>query len=321
MAAISAYARRSILVGLAAFAGVSVLPRIAKAGVPAKVGLIDLNLRPQFLNVQGVKVRHLSFWMSGTTKASKQSPEHHQDHGEVMARALIEAYQALSPEKALELFIASPFVENDGKKLLDVEQLAFAFDWFASQGVKVVAMTFVGRNTPALSAALEHAARRGLVVLASAGNGPSQNPVPAYPAAYPTVIAIGTTALHADRYAEDAKLHEIALKNTDEPSSRGGYVDYGVTAPMITSAQVKRDPEVTSLLGSSRATVVAAGVLAAASQTNSVDSMQEALVVLDRLATPCDAEIAGRGVLDLTALQTSVRLMQPVKTVRDREAA
>jgi hypothetical protein len=321
MAAINAYVRRNVLAGLTAFAGVAVLPRLAKAAAPAKVGLIDLNLRPQFLNVPGVKVRHLSFWASGYTKASKQSAEHRQDHGEVMARALIEAYQVLSPEKSLELFIASPFVESDGKKLLDVEQLAFAFDWFASQGVKIVAMTFVGRNTPALAEALDHAARRGLVILASAGNGPSQNVVPAYPAAYPSVIAIGTTALNADRYAEDAKLHEIALKNSDEPSSRRNYVDYGVAAPIITSAQVKRDPEVTSLLGSSRATVVAAGVLAAAAQTDAVESMQQALAVLDRLAAPCEADIAARGVLDLNALQTSVHLMQPVKTVRDREAA
>ncbi|MBL8628072.1 MAG: hypothetical protein JNM81_00480 [Rhodospirillaceae bacterium] len=322
MASLNTYTRRSLLAGLVVFAGVAVLPGHAKADEQlTRVGLIDLNVRPEFLNVPGVKIRHLSFWASGYTKATKQSAAHKQDHGEVMARALISAYQTLSPRKSLELFIASPFVESDGRKLLDVEQLGFAFDWFASQGVKIVAMTFVGRNTPALSAALDHAARRGLVVLSSAGNGPTQNPVPAYPAAYPTVIAIGTTALNADRNAEDAKLHQIAMSDSDVPSARRNYVDYGVKAPVLTSAQVMRDPEVTSLLGSSRATVVAAGVLAAAAETQSVGSMQEALAILDSLTVQCEADIAARGVLDLTVLQTSVRVLQPFKAERTRDAA
>ncbi|MBL8642550.1 MAG: hypothetical protein JNK21_01345 [Rhodospirillaceae bacterium] len=326
MATLGAFGRRALLAGLFAVAGGIVLPKLANAASSApaaKIGLIDLHLRPETLGgYAGVKIRHLSFWASGYGRPAKQSAAHRRDHGEVMARALIEAYQALSPSAALELFIASPFVENaEGRKLIDMEQLGFAFDWFASQGVKIVALTFVGRNSPGLAAAMDQAHRRGLVVLASAGNGPDENPVPAYPAAYGSVIAIGTTGLNAARAAEDARLTDVSL-NTDGPVSRRGYVDYGVKAPQFTSAQARRDPDVTAMLGSSRATVVAAGVLAAAAHSRPVESVEDALTLLDSLAVPCDADVAARGMLDLTALQTSVRLMLPVtRPARDREAA
>jgi hypothetical protein len=323
MAALTHLSRRTSILNLGAFAGAALLPGRAKAGRnAAKVGLIDLNVRPELLAFEGVTVRHLSFWSSGYTKVSKQSPQHRADHGEVMARELVAAYRTLAPQQSLELLIASPFMADEtGRKLLDVDQLSFAFDWFASQGVKVVAMTFVGRNTLALAAALDHAHQLGLVVLASAGNGPSQNPVPAYPAAYTKVIAIGTTALTADREAEDAKLQTIAMTSDAEPASRRSYVDYGVSAPILSSLQLRRDPELAALLGSSRATVVAAGVLAAAAHEQVIGSLDDAFSALDSLAASCDQSIAARGVLDLSALRTSVRFVPSFEKKRERDAA
>lgn len=320
--------RRIVVAGLAAiaaFVGATLLPSPSTANEPAaKIGLIDLTLNPETLSrFSGVTIKHLSFWTTGYTKASKQSREHTQDHGEVMARALIEAYQAMAPGAALELYVASPFIENaEGKKLLDVEQLAFAFDWFASQGVKVVALTFVGRNTPTLASALDHAAALGLIVLGSAGNGPSHNPVPAYPAAYANVIAIGTTGLNGDRSAEDHVLHDAAIKSGGHFSSRGSYVDYGVTVPALTQMQLRRDRELSALQGSSRATVVAAGLLVAVTLESALHTADDAMTALDGLVSPCDPEIAARGVLDVQALQSTVKARRTLKPQRrDRDAA
>jgi hypothetical protein len=303
----SAVSRRRWLAGLASAALAAALTRPAPAAAPAaKVGLIDLTLDPRTLaRTPGIKLRHLSFWATGFAAAAKQSREHRRDHGEVMAGALIEAFRTLAPEAALELYVASPFVEDaEGRKLIDIDQLGFAFDWFAGQGVSVVALTFVGRASPALAAAIDRAAAHGLVVLASAGNGPGHNPVPAYPAAYPGVIAVGTTALAAERAAEDHRLLEVAAAS-DAPAARRAYVDYGVAAPLFTTLQLRRDPELASLLGSSRAVVVAAGVLAAAAEGRALAGLAEALALLDRLAETCAPDIAARGVIDLARLRAA----------------
>jgi hypothetical protein len=131
-----------------------------------------------------------------------------------------------------------------------------------------------------------------LIVLSSAGNGPDQNPVPAFPAAYDGVIAIGTTALAAERRAEDRLLREASL-------TRGGYVDYAVQAPSLSRMTLRNDPEEAALLGSSRATVVAAGLLAALARERAVDDIADAVAALDAVAIPADPELSARGVIDL----------------------
>lgn len=307
--------------GLAGFAGLAVLSGSALAGSGAKVGLIDLALNPQALNMPGVTIRHMSFWATGYVRAVKQGKGYRRDHGEVMARALIEAYRAAASGQPLELYVASPFVETpEGAKLLDLEQLPFAFEWFAASGVKIVAMTFVGRASPALAAALGRARELGLVVLSSAGNGPDQNPVPAYPAAYGDVIAVGTTALDAAREAEDRLLHQVAAG--DAPRTRGSYVDYAVTAPALNALKLRQDPEAAALMGSSRATVVAAGLLAALAGASPPRSADEALAFLDGVAMPCAPDVARRGVIDPQKLNSGVGLRGAFKPdPRRREAA
>lgn len=324
----SAFARRTLLAGFAAAAasaGASLLPPPAKAAAPEmKVGLVDLNLNPETLGqFPGVSIKHLSFWASGYIRAVKQSKDFRQSHGEVMARALIEAFRSLAPEAPLHVYVASPFIENaQGQKLLDVEQLGFVFDWFAGNGVKIVAMTFVGRNSSALQAAIAQASRRGLIVLSSAGNGPGQNPVPAYPAAYPGVIAVGTTALQAERNAEDRLLHEASMTSLQSPASRGGYVDYAVAAPKVNVLRLRQDPELAALMGSSRATVTAAGVLAALVLAKLPETPEDALTLLDGVAGPCDPMVAARGVIDLNALKAGVKYLGPFASPpKDRAAA
>lgn len=66
-------------------------------------------------------------------------------------------------------------------------------DFALQNGARVLSMSW-GSETPSrfLSEAMDYADRRGLIVVASAGNEPTGRPV--YPAAYPSVLGVGALA-------------------------------------------------------------------------------------------------------------------------------
>jgi subtilisin family serine protease len=69
------------------------------------------------------------------------------------------------------------------------------FDWVAERGARIVNMSFAGPPDPRLRDVLLRAARKGMVLVAAAGNAGRNSP-PLYPAADPNVIAV--TATDAD---------------------------------------------------------------------------------------------------------------------------
>ncbi len=62
-------------------------------------------------------------------------------------------------------------------------------DWAVLNGARIVNMSFSGPNDPLLGQAIAAAVKRGVVIVAAAGNGGPDAP-PAYPGAYPNVIAV-----------------------------------------------------------------------------------------------------------------------------------
>jgi hypothetical protein len=246
-----------------------------------KIGMVDFAMDPEALDdFAGVTVRSVTFAATDYRPARFQSAAHRRGHAETMAAALVTAFQDAAPGTELELFVASPFLQNaeSGAQSIDLEELEFAYAWLARQGVKIVAQTFVGRDTPALRAAMAAATAHGLVVLASAGNGPGQNVVPPYPASYAHAIGISTTGLRGELAAE---------------ADRDAYVRYSVPAPAYSSLKLRADPELAALGGSSRATVVAAALLGALSTRYRVEDRDDALLLLDAHAVPRSAYAGG----------------------------
>jgi hypothetical protein len=88
-------------------------------------------------------------------------------------------------------------------------------EWSVGKGARVVNMSFAGPQDPALSRALAGARKKGVVLIAAAGNAGPKSP-PLYPAADTNVIAVTATD------AED-KLFQ--------PSNRGNHV--AVSAPGV----------------------------------------------------------------------------------------
>jgi subtilisin family serine protease len=65
-------------------------------------------------------------------------------------------------------------------------------DWAAEHGARVVNMSFAGPSDPGLRDALQKAYRKGIVLIAAAGNAGPNSP-PLFPAADPNVIAVTAT--------------------------------------------------------------------------------------------------------------------------------
>jgi subtilisin family serine protease len=86
-------------------------------------------------------------------------------------------------------------------------------DWAATHGARVINMSFAGPPDPAMHRALEAAHKKGIVLVAAAGNAGAKSS-PLFPAADPNVIAVSATDA-------DDKLFE--------QSNRGRHIT--VTAP------------------------------------------------------------------------------------------
>jgi subtilisin family serine protease len=65
-------------------------------------------------------------------------------------------------------------------------------DWAAAHGARVINMSFAGPPDPAIHRTLEAAYKKGIVLVAAAGNAGAASP-PLYPAADPKVIAVSAT--------------------------------------------------------------------------------------------------------------------------------
>ena len=65
-------------------------------------------------------------------------------------------------------------------------------DWAAAQNARIINMSFAGPNDPAIHRALEAASKKGIVLIAAAGNAGAKS-APLYPAAYTNVIAVSAT--------------------------------------------------------------------------------------------------------------------------------
>ena len=71
----------------------------------------------------------------------------------------------------------------------DTMALERAMDWAEAQGARIFNMSFAGPRDPLLIKLIEAAHKRGIIMVAAAGNGGSKSK-PLYPAAHKHVIAV-----------------------------------------------------------------------------------------------------------------------------------
>jgi subtilisin family serine protease len=85
-----------------------------------------------------------------------------------------------------------------------------SLDWAAAQGARVINMSFAGPDDPALHRSLEAARKKGIVLVAAAGNAGAKSP-PLYPAADPNVIAVSATDADDKLFEQSNRGRHIAV--------------------------------------------------------------------------------------------------------------
>ena len=136
-------------------------------------------------------------------------------HGTAVAGALVSRGKLRGAAPSARLLAVRAFEPAASGAVGTTFSIVKGLDWAATQGARVVNMSFAGPADPLLERAFIAVRRRGIVLVAAAGNG-GPNAPPQYPAADPNVIAVTATD------AED-KLFPAA--------NRGKYV--AVAAPGV----------------------------------------------------------------------------------------
>jgi subtilisin family serine protease len=117
-------------------------------------------------------------------------------------------------------------------------------DWAAKDGARVINMSFAGPADPAIHRSIVAAHKKGIVLVAAAGNAGAKSP-PLYPAADPDVIAVTATTI-------DNKLFEL--------SNRGRHIDVAAPGEQILVAIPDGGYEVSS--GTSYSAAEVSGIVA-----------------------------------------------------------
>jgi membrane-anchored mycosin MYCP len=138
-------------------------------------------------------------------------------------------------------------VLRDQRKSFDQEnpqRIADAIRLAADQGAKVVNMSLVTPRTPELDAAVQYALDRDVVLVAAAGNEGTtqQRDEPAYPAAYPGVIAVAgvdQNGVHVDT-STPGDYVDIAAPGKDVvgPAANGGGFAFAAEGTSFAAAYV-----------------------------------------------------------------------------------
>lgn len=186
----------------------------AACGAGVRMGQIDSPVDISHPALKGQRIEFRSFHR----KTRKPGPA---DHGTAVAAMLVgkPSWGGLLP--GAELIAANMFEINEtGKVVGSGLGLLKSVDWMVEKGVQVVNLSVAGGDNKVVRKAFNKARRKGLILVAAAGNWGSATR-PAYPAAYNEVIAV--TALDKKRAVY-------------RKANRGSYIDFAAPGVRIYTA-------------------------------------------------------------------------------------
>ena len=165
-------------------------------------------------------------------------------HGTAMVGTLIAHMQLMGVAPAARILAIRAFAGNGTTSESTTMAILKAIDLAVAHHARVINMSFAGPNDPEIARTLAAANRRGVVLIAAAGNaGPKSAPL--YPAADPHVIAVTAT---------DFENHLFARAN------RGRYI--ALAAPGVDVLSPAPDDSYELTTGTSIATAEVSGVAA-----------------------------------------------------------
>jgi subtilisin family serine protease len=161
----------------------------------------------------GVDTAHPEFAdvVAGSFDATDRAepPGHHGTGmaGTIAAHADLTGAAPAARILAIRAFAPTGKGDKDGSTSLAVLN---SIDWAVSNGARIINMSFAGPRDPELALALAAAAKKGVVLVAAAGNaGPKSAPL--YPAADPNVIAVSATDPEDKLFVRSSRGRHIAV--------------------------------------------------------------------------------------------------------------
>ncbi len=121
-----------------------------------------------------------------------QDAEPAHSHGTAIAGAIAAHARLRGVAPAARILAVRAFGATAGSAEGTTFNVLRGLDWAVARGARIINMSFTGPNDPALRRALAAVARKGIVMIAAAGNAGAKSP-PLYPAADPNVIAVTAT--------------------------------------------------------------------------------------------------------------------------------
>jgi subtilisin family serine protease len=160
-------------------------------------------------------------------------------HGTGMAGAIAAHRSMLGTAPRVGLLTVRAFSARPNNADGTTFNIIKGLDWAVERGARVINMSFAGPPDPRLRDALARVAKRGIVLVAAAGNaGPQSSPL--YPAADPNVIAVTATDVDDKLFsgANRGTYIAVAAPGVDvlAPSVNGTY--QFTTGTSVASAQV-----------------------------------------------------------------------------------
>jgi Subtilase family len=147
-------------------------------------------------------------------------------HGTAMAGAIAGRRTVLGTAPQVRLLTVNAFSTSAREAEGTTFSILKGLDWAATQGARVVNMSFAGPADPRLQDALAKAYKKGLVLIAAAGNAGPNSP-PLFPAADPNVIAVTATDIDDGLFpgANRGKHIAVAAPGVDVlvPAPDGAY--------------------------------------------------------------------------------------------------
>lgn len=202
-----------------------------------RIGMIDTGVNPDHPSLRGQSLRVEQVALSGRDAAGRQ-------HGTAVAALLIGNVQGRAPGllPRARLIAVEAFHSRADGAAADAFSLLAALDVLIAAQVQVINMSFSGPPNPVLRQIVIRAHEAGIGLVAAAGNG-GPGAAPAFPAAWPEVIAV--TAVDADNqpYRQGARGDHVALAAPGvnlwtAASIEGGRLRSGTSyaAPFVTAA-------------------------------------------------------------------------------------
>jgi subtilisin family serine protease len=242
-------------------------PAASAAAGKLKVGLIDGGVETDHVALRGASIHA---WGCNSTKVPSA-------HGTAVASLLVgraDKFRSAAPQAAL---YAADVYCNDPVGGT-VEAVAAALAWLLSEQVPVVNISLVGPPNRLLEAVVKKASGKGMLLVAAVGNdGPASPPL--YPAAYPDVIAVTGVDAQGKVLPEACRGPHVAFA---APGSQMAVASGGTSG--FTTAR-----------GTSFASPIVAGLLAASLRQGDAGASQAAVAALARSAV--DAGAPGRDVV------------------------